>query len=343
MPSQQAKLPVATRYWPLIKLAILAVVLVFIAQRAIQLWKSTPPQSISVSVIWLIPAGIAYFAGWLPSVWLWMAFMRSMRQPLDWGTAVRAYYVGHLGKYVPGKALALVIRGTMIEGTGASPLLAGITGMCETIVSMATGAALFLAFSPFVFHETSAAGRFVPWSWCRAMPITFMVVVALCTFATTPFSAWFFTRLSRKITSQGVLSNESSPSIPATLVCKGVCATSVGWIFHALSLSFVVQSVSGDFLLISQFPLAIAAATFSMVGGFVVLIAPGGLGVREGLLIEVLKDQPHVGPAVAILVAGLWRATMFLTELGAAGILFITPRILRTSTPNSDVSSRIEH
>ena len=154
----------------------------------------------------------------------------------------------------------------------------------------------------------------------------FMLIVAAGTFATTPFSAWFFTRLCRRVVRE-VPSDEVLPSISGTLICKGVCATSIGWIFHALSLSFVVRSVSNDSFEISQFPISLAAATFSMVGGFVVLIAPGGLGVREGLLIEVLKDQPHVGPAIAIVVAALLRATWFLTELAAAGILFIAPKL----------------
>lgn len=323
MSIQYERSPGGSRYWPLLKLLLLIVVVVFIARRAIELWQSAPAHSISINVLWLIPAGLVYFAGWLPSVWFWMALLRAMRQPVNWWNGIRAYYVSHLGKYVPGKALALVIRGAMVEKSGVSPMLAGVTGACETLVFMGTGSALFLAVSPIVLSNLSDASRFVPWRWCVEHPTSFAMIVAAVTFATTPFSAWFFTRLCRRIVKASAESVEVEPSISAMLVSKGVCATMFGWCLHTLSLGFVLQSVSTDSFDLSRFPLWLAASTLSMVGGFVILIAPGGLGVREGLLIEILKDQPDIGPAAAIIVAGLLRVTWFVTELASAGLLFI--------------------
>ena len=56
------------------------------------------------------------------------------------------------------------------------------------------------------------------------------------------------------------------------------------------------------------------------------LVAPGGLGVREGLLIEVLKDQPEIGPGLAVVAAGLLRSVWFITELTSATVFYLAGR-----------------
>lgn len=333
---------VRSRYLLYVKFGVLVVVTFFIARRAFDLWTSAPQVAISINVFWLIPAALVYFAGWIPSVWLWMAMLRAMHQAVDWRTAMRAYYVSHLGKYVPGKALALVIRGAMVEKSGVSPMLAGVTGGCETLVYMATGIALFIGLSPFVFSDVSEFGKFVFWPWCHEQPFAFAVIVAAATLATTPLSAWLFTRLCRKSTPG--LRDGDVPFISAILVSEGVCATTIGWALHALSLGFVVQSVSNNPFDLTRFPVWMAASTLSIVGGFVVLVAPGGLGVREGLLIEILKEQPQIGAMTAIVVAALLRATWFLTELVAASVAFVTTgsRFRSVGQPDGEVGRNDE-
>ena len=119
------------------------------------------------------------------------------------------------------------------------------------------------------------------------------------------------------------MASRVNPSISAGLISLGVVMTSLGWVCHAMSLGCVVHSITEAPLAADSFPRWLAATTLSTVGGFVVLIAPGGLGVREGLLIETLKDQSEISPATAVVAAGLLRAVWFATELVAALVFFI--------------------
>jgi uncharacterized membrane protein YbhN (UPF0104 family) len=116
-------------------------------------------------------------------------------------------------------------------------------------------------------------------------------------------------------------------NITAKLVLQGVLITSLGWICHAISLGCTLQSVSDHAVDLAQFPLMLASVSLSTFAGFLILVAPGGLGVREWVLIETLKDQPTIGSDKAIIAAGLLRIVWFVAELAAAGILFaIKPR-----------------
>ena len=309
-------------YWPILKWALFAIVFIFVGRRAMQLWDSAPPESVRIHWPWLFAASGFYFAGWIPSVCLWRALLLSLNQPLDWWTAFRAYYVGHMGKYIPGKALVLVIRGSMVSEAEVNPLLAGLTAAYETLIFMATGAALCLAISPWVFgHPLWNENQVLPY-WLQSPWLVTLIVIA-GTFATTPLSAWLFSRVGRKRFSNEDLSGLVDSKISAGLVSWGVLITSVGWVCHAFSLGCVLQAFSDYSVHVNQFPGWLYACTLSTVGGFVVLIAPGGLGVREGLLIEALKGQPETSPASAVIAAGLLRAVWFATELTVAAIFYV--------------------
>lgn len=310
-------------YWSMVKWVLFAIVFVFIGRRAMQVWESAPPRTIHIKWAWLLVASAFYFVGWLPSVWFWRALLGSLHQPLDGWNAVRAYYVGHVGKYIPGKALVLVIRGSMVKHAGTDPMLAGVTAAYETLVFMATGAGICLAISPWAFRDSQWSWLPSQFHWISEWPSLFSLVVIILTFATTPFSSWLFSRIGRKRMSVESPATSAKPSISAGLISLGVVITSIGWVCHAMSLGCVLQAVSEEVIQISSFPGWLAAATLSTVGGFVVLFAPGGLGVREGLLIEAIKDQPGVSPSMAVIAAWLLRAVWFATELVAAAVFLI--------------------
>jgi uncharacterized membrane protein YbhN (UPF0104 family) len=50
---------------------------------------------------WLPVAGAAYLLGMLPMGLFWFAVMRALGQRPRLGETLRAFYIGHLGKYVP--------------------------------------------------------------------------------------------------------------------------------------------------------------------------------------------------------------------------------------------------
>jgi hypothetical protein len=59
---------------------------------------------------WLVAAGLVYLIGLLPCWWFWHRTLQAMGQQPRCRETLRAFYIGHLGKYVPGKALVVVLR-----------------------------------------------------------------------------------------------------------------------------------------------------------------------------------------------------------------------------------------
>jgi len=332
-PDQTASPTWQRRAWPFLKWGLFTVVIVCVGRRAEQLWRDRPQAELHVNVRWLIPAAVLYLFGWLPSVWFWRALLQRMDRRVGWYEAIRAHYVGQVGKYLPGKALVLVLRGSLLKAAGVNPVFAGVTAAYETLVFMWTGTAIALALAPLTLPESVWRQLPAVVQSLRQPSWLLPLIVLLGTIASTPFSAWLFTRVGRKALPREATSRQPPP-FTSGLIVQGACITSLGWLCHALSLGFTLQAVSTHPFDFTLFPVWLASVCVSTVGGFVILIAPGGLGIREWLLVEMLKDQPLVGPTHAIVAAFMLRVVWFVSELTAAGILFW----LRPATPSDIIS-----
>ncbi len=92
---------------------------------------------------WLVVCGGLYLLGQLPCGLFWRRVLADMGEEVPLGRALRAYYIGHLGKYVPGKAVVFVLRIGLIKAV--QPLRTGVGVAAifyETLTTMAVGAVL---------------------------------------------------------------------------------------------------------------------------------------------------------------------------------------------------------
>ena len=73
-------------------------------------------------------------------------------------------------------------------------------------------------------------------------------------------------------------------------------------------------------------PLVTASVALATVAGFVVAVLPGGLGVREGVLMATLA--PAVGEDAAVVSALALRLVWVAAEVVAGGVLAVArPRL----------------
>lgn len=121
---------------------VLLVVLVawFVRATLVKAWDQIREDSWRADWRWLFASTAFYVVSLLPAAWFFWLTLRKLHQPVDWSTALRAYCVGHLGKYVPGKAMVVVLRAGMVRSPGVSTPLAAAAVFYETLTMMAVGA-----------------------------------------------------------------------------------------------------------------------------------------------------------------------------------------------------------
>jgi uncharacterized membrane protein YbhN (UPF0104 family) len=289
---------------------------------------------------WLVLSGLAYAVGWLPSVWFWRRMIKRVGGKVRFDDAARAYYCGHLGKYVPGKATVLILRSAMLKDRGVLVSVSVLTATCETLMMMATGTALAVALLPWLIRPEQLAD----WpAWLRSVVATPWlpgVIVAGVCLLLSPLIASLLTWLAVKFTPKGILEGESRVRITPKLVIQGLAAFAGSWIMHGLSLGLSVRAVS-DTVSLASWPVWTGGVAAATVAGFAAVFAPGGLGVREGLLMAVLANQHDVTNGQAVVVPLLLRAVWFISEICVAIVLYYSIRaqvppnpILQTPSPN---------
>lgn len=117
---------------------------------------------------------------------------------------------------------------------------------------------------------------------------------------------------------------EVMPRFTSRLLAQGLLWSTCAWILLGLSQLAVVRSFdkSGTDALIGfgLVPVVIASVALATVAGFAVAVLPGGLGVREGVLMSALA--PAIGSDQAVIASLLLRLVWVAAELVAAAIVF---------------------
>jgi len=322
--------------WEIVKWSLCLLVVVFVIRRALLLWRDEGIQQVHFSFEssgWLALSGGVYVAGWLPSVWFWQQLMRSLGGRVRFADSARAYYCGHLGKYVPGKVTVLVIRAALIKDRGSPAGPAALTAAYETVVMMGVGLAVGVALLPMMFTETSThappvwSGRLIKLPFLAPILIVALGVLLL------PLLSRLLTQIAVRMASTKVNREGRSVRIGTKLLARGMLALVAGWSLHGLSLGLTLRAVTAAPLDLGQWPVWVAAVSLATSVGFVVIFAPGGLGVREELLMEVLRIQPDVGPQQAVAAAFLLRLVWLVAEIVAAVVLYYAVQARSTPSP----------
>lgn len=333
-----------------VKLAVAALVLWFVGRHVARSWDALGRHGkpLRFEPAWLVLAGGLYLAGLGFSGVFFHQVMRASPSPVRRYAAVRAYLVSHLGKYVPGKAMVVVVRAGMVVPYGAKGVTAAVATFYETLAMMAAGGLIAaVGFGVTSTESDTLITLDAPLGWDAAgkflsrIPL-FGLMAAIGLGLGLAFLAVVlppvFGRLSRLVTTPfGGAGAETSPRFSGRLLVWGLLWSTCCWVLLGLSQLAVVRAVAPLSLADAArlTPLAVGGVAFATVAGFVVAVLPGGLGVREGVLMAALG--PAVGDGVAVAAAILLRLVWIAAELAAGGVLvMIPPRPVREPGPAPD-------
>jgi glycosyltransferase 2 family protein len=301
------------RNWPLlaVKLLIVAVVVWFIRRTIADAWRELENHALRFDFWWLAAAGGLYLLGSLFCGIFWYRALRAMGQEVGFWKALRAFYIGHLGKYVPGKAMVVILRAGMIHGPGVDAPLAVVSVFFETLTMMAVGALL-------------SAG--IVAVWFREQPLLLWASIGMMAVAGLPTLPPVFRQLVR-IVNLGKLSPAQLARLDGLgsgTVVLGWVLNVVGWTILGLSYWAVLRALgAGDENPFERLHLYTAAVSLATVVGFLSFV-PSGAVVREAALTQAAKLMlPQIGDSVALVAAVLLRLAWLAAELTAAGVLYL--------------------
>ena len=274
-------------------------------------------------------AGIVYLLGLTPAGLFWWQVLHRLGQHPGVLETLRAYFIGHLGKYVPGKALVVILRAGMIRSERVETGVAAASVFCETLTMMAVGAFVGGAVVVLLFSDQL---------WLVALAIGLMLAAGLPTIPPVFVAlAKLAFRLKGMRTESGTPKTGGQFSITALerldyrTLAWGWGGNLVGWALVGISLWLTVSATgfahSGSES--RELLVCTGAAALAMVAGFASLI-PGGLGVRDAVLLVLLV--PTFGQAGALVATILARLVWLVAEVTISIILYLWGRSTRPPT-----------
>jgi hypothetical protein len=305
--------------WRLAKGLLVVVVLVAVTWTFYQNFQLVEWAALDWQPEWLVLSGASYFLALSCCAVFWWLALRAQGQRPGFFLAFRAYHVSHLGKYAPGKALGPFIRTLLVRGPGVQTSVALVTVFYETLTVMGVGAIVGALWLP---------------GWLTGLRQVLLLILLLglgAFFLSPPV----FNRLSARVAARFQSPGAEPPRpLGAGVLLLGIALGAVNLLFLGLGLLAAIQAVQetpADLRLVVECTGVVALAT---VLGFVTP-APGGLGVREWLIAEMLG--PQLGPGPATIVAILLRLTGIVTELLVAGVLYPAPLVFSEKARHSAV------
>lgn len=289
-------------------------IVAFVARSFIRNWSDLRSQPVawtlrpvpalgSVLVVWTMYAML---------IEAWRRMLRGWGQRLAPFEAARIWVLSSLGKYVPGKVWAIAGMALMAGQAGVAPWAATASAVILQALAVGTGAAVAALFGAAALEAEHPGTLTALW-------LAGAVAVAGVAALVYPPAAKRLLTLARL--------DPATPSPSAAPVLLGLVSNFVAWLGYGGALWLLAHAVLPDSVL--ALAAAIAGFAASYVAGLIAVFMPGGLVVRELLLIAMLKDSLGLGPATALAVAS--RVLLTITELGAA-VPFL---VLRRGSPRA--------
>lgn len=238
---------------------------------------------------WLMTAAIACtFIGLCMHGLGWFVLMRGMAPSLSFSSAMRAWAYSQVVKYVPGKVMVFVTRTEICARDGVPPLtvLAG-TGLeiilsliCAMVLSLGTVAAWFgqIGMSP----------------WICILPLVGLLAMVHPKVITAVMRLYY--RLRKADIS-------AAPELDLMHILKPLAVYFAGWLMYGIG-GYLLICVVFDNLVATPYQQIgmVGAFPFAWAAGYLVLLAPGGAGFREGALVYALGSWMTYELAIVVAV-----------------------------------------
>jgi uncharacterized membrane protein YbhN (UPF0104 family) len=244
---------------------------------------------------------VVYLACTLAS---WRAVLSDLGSPLPPRAAFEVFFVSQLGKYVPGGVWHMVAVSELGHDRQV-PRRRSVSAIAvATLVGIATG---FVAAVPMLV----LAGRAVPergWLWL-AVPVALLLLSPAV--------------LNRLLALAMRVLRLEPPERPMT---RRGTATAVAWALAGWGVVGAQVWLLGLGLGLARSSLltVVGAYALAWVAGFLVVVAPAGLGPREVVLGVLLAGALPAGSAVALVL--VTRVVQTVVDLAMAGAGYVLSR-----------------
>ncbi|MCU1535744.1 MAG: hypothetical protein JWP82_95 [Humibacillus sp.] len=243
---------------------------------------------------------------WLTMVG-WRVILADLGSPLHLAPSSGVYFVGQLGKYLPGSLWSVLVQADIASHLRVPRRRTAVTGLLTLGLSLLTGLLVGLPAATFLLRREGGGS-----SWWLLAAVPLVVVLGV-------------PRILNALVALGLRTLRREPlehELSARAVLTAVGLFVLVWLAFGVHTLLLAQAVAGP----SPHPdLATAAVTgyaLSVALGMLTIVLPAGLGAREGLLTLILSVAIPTPAAAAVAIVSRFIVTVIDVLAALAGWLY---------------------
>jgi len=223
----------------------------------------------------------------LLATYTWKKSLSILKEDIGFFPALRINALSTIPKYVPGKIWGIIGKVYLARREGISEHTCVITISLETILSILGGVILFLITGASVLKGVSYT--------------YYLLIVPFCLVITYPRILIAITNFFLKLFKRPLI--DFMPTYIQIL--ELLLLYTLSWVLQGVGIYFLIKSFYP--LTINRLFLIAGLQAFSWVVGFVSIITPAGLGIKEGVFSYFLTFLMPSGFAILVaLIVRIW-------------------------------------
>ena len=282
-----------------VRIVVAAAVVVALVWGVARNWTeiSQDLQRVSLGALLLsfIPAAVGT---WLTMLG-WRVVLADLGSPLHVAPAGGVFYVGQLGKYLPGSVWTVLVQADMASHLHVPRRRTGVAGLVTIGLSVLTGLLVGLPALPLLLQRSDSSSGWL----LLAVPL---FVVLVWPALLNRLIAWGLRILRREPLEEQL----SARAVLTTVVLYGLA-----WLLFGVHILVLALAVGGGPGVTSA-----SLTGYALAGslGMLTVILPAGIGARDGILAIVLASAMPLSAGTAVALVSRFVVTL-VDVLAAAG------------------------
>ncbi len=309
----------------------------FVGKALVQQWTAYRSANVLTHLSWgyILASGGVYLLTYAVLIQTWRAMLRAWNASIHFWPAAAIWCISSLTRYVPGKVWQIGAMGIMAEREKVPAVAAAGTAILNTVVNIAVGIVVAMVTGISVLQAIAARYGYAERAVLAAGAA--LVAAAGVIILVMPLGLPVLLRAVDRLTGRRVVLDR----LPGRAIGLAVVGNVVAWLLYGFAFMLLVRGVTGTAP--GTFAQYTALYSSSYVLGYLILVIPGGLGVRDASLAVGLGALHLAEPPAAVAIVVMSRLWLTILEL-VPGLLFLAwsgsrrrqgvTRILPTARPN---------
>jgi len=289
----------------ILKFAIIGAIFYFVINNVVSNWEQLAAQGVHFDPLYALLSILVMMLAWLTTSWSWGKTLEAFGAKLKYRDVFVIYFRSMIGKYLPGKFWQIVGSTYLASKRGVQegPTIASV--VVGQVYSLFSGLVIFMS-AIAIWGMNFSSGSIFNFKLPSICVLVLILILSLNPNLTKPAMNWFLRLFKR---------TEIDVEIDIRQSLRLFILFLIPW--FAFGFSFWLFARSLTFVPFGQYLKLTSIMVGATVIGFLAIFSPGGLGIREGMIVILMTSMTEYSVSFSSAVAVGYRFLSLIVEMVA--------------------------